>query len=166
MRHFPGRYANAYCQPILYNSRTNRCSRIWGRRFQGSIGGFYRSQNKYEAMSVFFARTPEKLNIVFCIDLYNILCYTLPVNEFCAISLWLCHESRLLLAFLFYGVLPHTAGMTSVCCQANTLDFTRIVVSAFFAPKCRKALRIYHQERWNQKMKFRRKWKPGGHPRC
>ena len=33
-------------------------------------------------MSVFFARTPEKLNIVFCIDLYNILCYTLPVNEF------------------------------------------------------------------------------------
>ena len=65
VRHFPGRYANAYCQPILYNSRTNRCSRIWGRRFQGSIGGFYRSQNKYGAMSVFFARTPEKLNIVF-----------------------------------------------------------------------------------------------------
>lgn len=62
VRHFPGRYANAYCQPILYNSRTNRCSRIWGRRFQGSIGGFYRSQNKYGAMSVFFARTPEKLN--------------------------------------------------------------------------------------------------------
>ena len=30
----------------------------------------------------------------------------------------------------------------------------------------RQALRIYHQERWKQKMKFRQKWKPGGHPRC
>ena len=92
-------------------------------------------------------------------------CARCQVCTFMSVVL-LRHESRLLLAFLFYGVLPHAAGMTSVCCQANTLDFTRIVVPAFFAPKCRKALRIYHQERWKQEMKFRRKWKPGGHPRC
>ena len=91
-------------------------------------------------------------------------CARCQVCTFLSVVL-LCHESRLLLAFLFYGVLPHTAGMTRVCCQANILDFTRIVVPAFFAPKCRKALRIYHQERWKQEMKFRRKWKPGGHPR-
>ena len=91
-------------------------------------------------------------------------CARCQVCTFLSVVL-LCHESRLLLAFLFYGVLPHTAGMTSVCCQANTLDFTRIVVPAFFAPKCRKALRIYHQERWKQEMKFRRKRKLGGHPR-
>ena len=92
-------------------------------------------------------------------------CARCQVCTFLSVVL-LCHESRLLLAFLFYGAPPHAAGMTSVCCQANTLDFTRIVVPAFFAPKCRKALRIYHQERWKQKMKFRRKWKPGGHPQC
>lgn len=92
-------------------------------------------------------------------------CARCQVCTFLSVVL-LCHESRLLLAFLFYGGLPHAAGMTRVCCQANILDFTRIVVPAFFAPKRRKALRIYHQERWKQEMKFRRKWKPGGHPRC
>ena len=92
-------------------------------------------------------------------------CARCQVCTFLSVVL-LCHESRLLLAFLFYGAPPHAAGMTRVCCQANILDFTRVVVPAFFAPKCRKALRIYHQERWKQEMKFRRKWKPGGHPRC
>ena len=91
-------------------------------------------------------------------------CARCQVCTFLSVVL-LCHESRLLLAFLFCGVLPHAAGMTRVCCQASILDFTRIVVPAFFAPKRRKALRIYHQERWKQEMKFRRKWKPGGHPR-
>lgn len=92
-------------------------------------------------------------------------CARCQVCTFLSVVL-LRHERPAAAGFLFYGVLPHTAGMTRVCCQANILDFTRIVVPAFFAPKCRKALRIYHQERWKQKMKFRRKWKPGGHPRC
>lgn len=91
-------------------------------------------------------------------------CARCQVCTFLSVVL-LCHESRLLLAFLFYGAPSHAAGMTRVCCQANILDFTRIVVPAFFAPKRRKALRIYHQERWKQEMKFRRKWKLGGHPR-
>lgn len=92
-------------------------------------------------------------------------CARCQVCTFLSVVL-LRHERPAAAGFLFYGVVtPNAAGMTSVCCEANTLDFTRIVVPAFFAPKCRKALRIYHQERWKQKMKFRRKWKPGGHPR-
>ena len=49
-------------------------------------------------------------------------------------ALWEGHESRVLVAFLFYGAPSHTAGMTRVCCQANILDFTRIVVPAFLRP--------------------------------
>ena len=92
-------------------------------------------------------------------------CARCQVCTFLSVVL-LCHESRLLLAFLFYGVLPHAAGMTRVCCQANTLDFTRSVVPAFFCAQMPKGFEnISSQERWKQEMKFRRKWKPGGHPR-
>ena len=65
-------------------------------------------------------------------------CARCQVCTFLSVVL-LRHERPAAAGFLFYGVVT---------------------------PICRKALRIYHQERWNQKMKFRRKWKPGGHPRC
>ena len=90
------------------------------------------------------------------------------VVRFVRFCQWDCCAMRRATAdFLFYGdTVPMVAGMTSVCCMADALGFARIVIPAFFAPKCRKALRIYFQERWKQEMKFRRKWKPGGHPRC
>ena len=66
--------------------------------------------------------------------------------------------------FVLRGTAPYCGNDESLLSGKHT-GFYQNRCSRFFAPKCRKALRIYHQERWKQEMKFRRKWKPGGHPR-
>ena len=93
-------------------------------------------------------------------------CARCQVCTFMSVVL-LRHERPAAAGFLFYGVVtPQCRGNDECLLSGKHTGFYQNRCSRFFAPKCRKALRIYHQERWKQEMKFRRKWKPGGHPRC
>lgn len=92
-------------------------------------------------------------------------CARCQVCTFMSVVL-LRHERPAAAGFLFYGVVtPQCRGNDECLLSGKHTGFYQDRCSRFFAPKCRKALRIYHQERWKQEMKFRRKWKPGGHPR-
>ena len=92
-------------------------------------------------------------------------CARCQVCTFMSVVL-LRHERPAAAGFLFYGVVtPQCRGNDECLLSGKHTGFYQNRCSRFFAPKCRKALRIYHQERWKQEMKFRRKWKPGGHPR-
>ena len=92
-------------------------------------------------------------------------CARCQVCTFLSVVL-LRHERPAAAGFLFYGVVtPQCCGNDECLLSGKHTGFYQDRCSRFFAPKCRKALRIYHQERWKQEMKFRRKWKPGGHPR-
>ena len=93
-------------------------------------------------------------------------CARCQVCTFMSVVL-LRHERPAAAGFLCYGVVtPQCRGNDECLLSGKHTGFYQNRCSRFFAPKCRKALRIYHQERWKQEMKFRRKWKPGGHPRC
>ena len=93
-------------------------------------------------------------------------CARCQVCTFMSVVL-LRHERPAAAGFLFYGVVtPQCRGNDECLLSGKHTGFYQNRCSRFFAPKCRRALRIYHQERWKQEMKFRRKWKPGGHPRC
>lgn len=92
-------------------------------------------------------------------------CARCQVCTFMSVVL-LRHERPAAAGFLFYGVVtPQCRGNDECLLSGKHTGFYQNRCSRFFAPKCRKALRIYHQERWKQEMKFRRKWKPGWHPR-
>ena len=92
-------------------------------------------------------------------------CARCQVCTFMSVVL-LRHERPAAAGFLFYGVVtPQCRGNDECLLSGKHTGFYQNRCSRFFAPKCRKTLRIYHQERWKQEMKFRRKWKPGGHPR-
>ena len=92
-------------------------------------------------------------------------CARCQVCTFMSVVL-LRHERPAAAGFLFYGVVtPQCRGNDECLLSGKHTGFYQNRCSRFFAPKCRRALRIYHQERWKQEMKFRRKWKPGGHPR-
>ena len=92
-------------------------------------------------------------------------CARCQVCTFMSVVL-LRHERLAAAGFLFYGVVtPQCRGNDECLLSGKHTGFYQNRCSRFFAPKCRRALRIYHQERWKQEMKFRRKWKPGGHPR-
>ena len=92
-------------------------------------------------------------------------CARCQVCTFLSVVL-LRHERPAAAGFLFYGVVtPQCRGNDESLLSGKHTGFYQNRCSRFFAPKCRKALRIYHQERWKQEMKFRRKWKPGWHPR-
>ena len=92
-------------------------------------------------------------------------CARCQVCTFMSVVL-LRHERPAAAGFLFYGVVtPQCRGNDECLLSGKHTGFYQNRCSRFFAPKRRKALRIYHQERWKQEMKFRRKWKPGGHPR-
>ena len=92
-------------------------------------------------------------------------CARCQVCTFLSVVL-LRHERPAAAGFLFYGVVtPQCRGNDECLLSGKHTGFYQDRCSRFFAPKRRKALRIYHQERWKQEMKFRRKWKPGGHPR-
>ena len=92
-------------------------------------------------------------------------CARCQVCTFLSVVL-LRHERPAAAGFLFYGVVtPQCRGNDECLLSGKHTGFYQNRCSRFFAPKCRKALRIYHQERWKQEMKFRRKWKPGGHSR-
>lgn len=92
-------------------------------------------------------------------------CARCQVCTFLSVVL-LRHERPAAAGFLFYGVVtPQCRGNDECLLSGKHTGFYQNRCSRFFAPKCRRALRIYHQERRKQEMKFRRKWKPGGHPR-
>ena len=102
-------------------------------------------------------------SIGLCVERFT--CARCQVCTFMSVVL-LRHERPAAAGFLFYGVVtPQCRGNDECLLSGKHTGFYQNRCSRFFAPKCRKALRIYHQERWKQEMKFRRKWKPGGHPR-